>query len=51
MSYLRYLCLVANSSAQHILCSVFLFFRLVASFSGLSIFDSLFGTPIYININ
>ena len=44
MSYLRYLCLFANSAAQHILCCVFVlfFFVYVASFSGLSIFDCPF---------
>jgi hypothetical protein len=44
MSYLRYLCLFANSGVQHILCCVFALFVLVLLpfFSGLSIFDCLF---------
>jgi hypothetical protein len=29
MSYLRYLCFVANSDVQHILCSVFVLFVFV----------------------
>jgi hypothetical protein len=45
MSFLRYLCLFAHSGVQHILCCVFCFVLLpyVASFPGLSIFDSHFG--------
>jgi len=44
MSYLRYLCLLANSGVQHILCCVFVLYFIVlcaigASFSGLYIFD------------
>ena len=44
MSYLRYLCLFANSGVQHILCCVFVLFVfvLLPFFSGLSIFDCLF---------
>ena len=41
MFYLRYLCLLAHSGVKHILCCAFR--RLVASFSGLSIFYSTFG--------
>ena len=42
ISYLRYLCLFTYSGVQHfVLC--FLFFCLVAIFSGLSIFDCSFG--------
>ena len=50
MSYLRYLCLVANSGVQHILCCVFVLFCLCSSYvpygvsvSGLSIGDYPFG--------
>jgi hypothetical protein len=50
MSYLRYLCLLAYSGVQHILCCVFVFLFLssscvpyVASFSGLFIFDCPIG--------
>jgi hypothetical protein len=44
MSYLRYLCLFAYSGVQHILCCVFALFSFVlCSFSGLSVFDGLFG--------
>jgi uncharacterized membrane protein len=49
MSYLRYMCLFVHSGVQHILCcAVILFFFVlsalyVATFSGLSIFDRLFG--------
>ena len=50
MSYLRYLCLLAHSDVQQILCCVFVFIicvlyclTCVASFSGLSIFDCPFG--------
>ena len=59
MSYLRYLCLFVYSGIQHILCCVFLRIvypmlpvslcfssycvSYVASFSGLSVFDSYFG--------
>jgi len=50
MSYLRYMCLFAYSSVQHILWCVYVMFCLspscvpyVASFSGLSIFDCPFG--------
>jgi hypothetical protein len=42
MFYLRYLCLIAHSGVQHMLCCVFVFLCLVAyvaSFSGLSISD------------
>ena len=45
MSYLRYLCLLVHSCAQHTLCCGFLFcfssscVLYVASFSGLSMFD------------
>jgi hypothetical protein len=47
MSYLRYVCLLAHSGVQHILCRVFalLFFVLctLCCFSRLSIFDFHFG--------
>jgi hypothetical protein len=50
MSYLRYLCLLAQSGVQHILCCVFVLFCFssscvphVANFSGLPIFDCPFG--------
>jgi hypothetical protein len=50
MSYLRYLCLLAHSDVQQILCCVFDFIicvlyclTCVASFPGLSIFDCSFG--------
>jgi len=46
MSSLRYLSLLVYGDVQHILCCVFvcfICFRLVASFSGLSIFDCPFG--------
>ena len=42
ISYLRYLCLLALSGVQQILCCGF-FFRLVVSFSRLSIFGCPFG--------
>ena len=42
MSYLRYLCFFAHSLAQHILCCVFFCLRLVASFSGLSMFSNVY---------
>ena len=42
--YLRYLCLLAHSGGQRILCCVFVLFFYVASVSGLSIFDCPFGT-------
>ena len=50
MSYLRYLCLLAYSGVQHILCCVFCFVCLplvfcvpnVANFSGLSILELVF---------
>ena len=46
MSYLRYLCLLAYSGVQHILCFVCLrlvsFVPNVVSFSGLSILDCHF---------
>jgi hypothetical protein len=37
MSYLRYLCMLANSGVQHILSCVFAFFSSSCSFSGLSV--------------
>ena len=48
MSYLRYLCFLAHSGVQHILCLFSLCFTsfcvpYVASFAGLSIFDCPFG--------
>jgi uncharacterized membrane protein required for colicin V production len=45
MSYLRYLRLFVHIGVQHILCCVFILFCVtyVANFSGLSIFDRLFG--------
>ena len=46
MSYLPYLCLFAHSGVQHILCCVLFVFVLCTifvCFSGLSIFDCLFG--------
>ena len=45
MFYLRYLCLFAHGGVHHILCCVYVLFFVVyvASFSGLSIFDYLFG--------
>jgi len=41
MSYLRYLCLFAESGVQYILCSVFLLivYAFVDNLYGLSIFD------------
>jgi len=48
MSYLRYLCLFAYSDVQHILCCFsFVFLRLVASFSGMSIY---FAPLVFSNI-
>ena len=50
MSYLCYLCLIAHSGVQQILCCAFglYFFIYVASFSGLSIFDCRYSlTCIY----
>jgi hypothetical protein len=44
ISYLRYLCLLAYCGIQRILsCFLFVFLRLVASFSGLTIVDCSFG--------
>ena len=48
MSYLPYLCLLAHSGVQHILCCVLFCLSLslctiFACFSGLSIFDCPFG--------
>ena len=48
MSYLRYLCLLAHSGVQHILCYVLFCFSsscvpYVVSFSELSFFDCHFG--------
>ena len=46
MSCLHYLCVVAHSDDQHILCSVFVSWYCVphtACFSGLFIFDCHFG--------
>ena len=46
MSYLRYLCLFGQGGVQHILFFALFFFVLCTafvSFSGLSIFDCLFG--------
>jgi len=48
MSYLCYLCLLAYSGVQHILCCVFVLFvsscvPYVASFSGVSLFNCPFG--------
>ena len=39
LCYLHYLCLVAHSGVQHILCCVFACIPNVASFSGLSILE------------
>ena len=44
MSYLRYLCLLAQSGVQHLLRCVFVFvFLRLASISGLSMFYDPFG--------
>jgi len=51
MFYLRYLCLFAYSGVQHLLCCVLVlvvFVLYVASFSGLSIFDSVFSNVYFI---
>ena len=49
MSYLRYLCLLADSGVQHVLCCVFILFRLVYPMLSVSIDCSFFIAPSTIN--
>ena len=53
MSYLRYLCLFGQGGVQHILFFALFFFVLCTvfvNFSGLSIFDCLFGIILHLFI-
>ena len=56
MSYLHYLCLLAHSDVQHILCFVFVLFSsscvpYVASLSGLSFYDCPYAILLRLSIN